>query len=255
MANKEISELTAAAALTGAELAHVVQSGNSRQTTIAGYLGLISQIGLISPTQLTADQNNYAPTNLATSGVLRLTSDAERNISGMTAGSATDPRKLLFNVGSFPITLSDEDALSSEVNRFALGANAFISPDELYIAPGGVVHVWYDTTSARWRPASWNNAIMQRVHGTITGSPGIVTEPSEGEVHTLTNNGAFSWFAPSETGAYVAIVTNAASAGAITASGFADEQSANFTTVNTELFEVVISNWGANASMTVRALQ
>lgn len=36
MANKEISELTAASALAGDELVHVVQSGNSRKTTVDG---------------------------------------------------------------------------------------------------------------------------------------------------------------------------------------------------------------------------
>ncbi|CDZ60316.1 Hypothetical protein NGAL_HAMBI2605_09470 [Neorhizobium galegae bv. orientalis] len=36
MANKEISELTAASTLTGAELVHITQGGNSRRTTVDG---------------------------------------------------------------------------------------------------------------------------------------------------------------------------------------------------------------------------
>lgn len=38
MADKEVSELTAAGAITGDELVHVVQSGNSRKVTVAELL-------------------------------------------------------------------------------------------------------------------------------------------------------------------------------------------------------------------------
>lgn len=42
MANKEIGDLTAASALTGAELVYIVQGGNSRKSTTAGIAGLVS---------------------------------------------------------------------------------------------------------------------------------------------------------------------------------------------------------------------
>ena len=250
MANKEISELAAAGTLTGAELLHLVQSGNSRQSTVKKLLQLLQGIDVISPSQITADQNDYAPTGLVDAGVLRLSTDAERAITGLTAGSAVDPRKLIINTGLFSLTLQSEDAASSAANRFALDG-----PDELYVRPGGTCQLFYDVTSARWRPVTWSRSNTQFAHGTITGSPGMLGEPTDGEFQTLTNNGAFTWFAPDEEGIFVVLVTNGASAGAITASGFDDEQTADFTTTNAEKFEVIISNFGTQQSMTVRALQ
>lgn len=49
MANKEISELTAAATLDGTELVHVVQGGNSRRTTVGGINGINSLTGKTTP--------------------------------------------------------------------------------------------------------------------------------------------------------------------------------------------------------------
>lgn len=49
MANKEVAELTAAATLDGTELVHVVQSGNSRRSTV-GALAIINPLtGKVTP--------------------------------------------------------------------------------------------------------------------------------------------------------------------------------------------------------------
>lgn len=109
----------------------------------------MSQIGFagdITPPQLTGNVNNYAPTGLATSSVLRMTSDASRNVTGLTGG--VDGRLvLLLNVGSFAIVLINESSSSTAANRFALGA-------DLTIAAFGSVLLWYDSTSTRWRVAA-----------------------------------------------------------------------------------------------------
>lgn len=89
--------------------------------------------------------------------------------------------------------------------------------------------------------------------GNTSGS--ITPEPSTGEIKRLVNHGSITWNAPTETGGYIAFVTNDGSAGAITASGFDDEESANFDTTNTNRFEVVVTNDGNEKIMTVRALQ
>ena len=86
-------------------------------------------------------------------------------------------------------------------------------------------------------------------------SGSITPEPSTGEIKRLVNHGSITWNAPTETGGYIAFVTNDGSAGAITASGFDDEESANFDTTNTNRFEVVVTNDGNEKIMTVRALQ
>lgn len=108
--------------------------------------GTLRLEGDISPSQLTANQNDYNPTGLSGAAVLRLTSDASRNITGLQGGA--DGRLIcVFNIGSNNIVLTDEDTNSSDGNRFALSGNIEISPDTSTI-------LCYDSTSLRWRALS-----------------------------------------------------------------------------------------------------
>lgn len=110
-------------------------------TTLARQL-LMS--GVITPSQITSDQNNYNPTNLHTNSMVRLSSDASRAITGLDAGSAGE-LKFLFNTGSFDITIPDESASSTAANRFATNATITLA------SKTGII-MWYDGTSSRWRP-------------------------------------------------------------------------------------------------------
>jgi hypothetical protein len=99
--------------------------------------------GDISPPQITASQNDYNPTGLSTATVLRLSSDASRNITGLQGGA--DGRLLfIVNVDANPIVLKDENASSSAANRFGLGADLSLSTKQ------GATLI-YDSTSSRWR--------------------------------------------------------------------------------------------------------
>jgi hypothetical protein len=55
--------------------------------------------GVISPTQITSNQNDYNPGSLSVASVLRLSSDASRNITGILAGASGRILKIV-NVGS-----------------------------------------------------------------------------------------------------------------------------------------------------------
>lgn len=103
--------------------------------------------GIVSPTQLTANVNNYDPADIADATVLRLSSDASRNITGIVP-PPIDTRGgrvfVIFNVGSFDIVLTNADAASTEANRFALSTDITLWPNE-------AVTIWYDPTSLRWR--------------------------------------------------------------------------------------------------------
>jgi|GEM_PF-1537138 len=99
--------------------------------------------GDISPAQITADQNDYAPTGFATASTLRLSTDASRNITGL-AGGADGLIKLIHNIGSFNIVLKDESASSTAANRFALNADVTIAADQMAL-------LQYDSISSRWR--------------------------------------------------------------------------------------------------------
>ena len=96
----------------------------------------------ISPAQITSNTDNYAPTGLSTATVLRLSTDASRNLTGITGGA--DGRILvLLNVGSFPLVLKD-NVTSTAANRFQLVGDLTLQGDE------GVI-LYYDSTSSRWR--------------------------------------------------------------------------------------------------------
>jgi hypothetical protein len=121
-----------------------VEAFNIDQTT--GNLALprgLALTGIISPPQITANQNDYNPTGVASACVLHLSSDASRNVTGL-AGGAEGRVVGLVNIGSQPIVLSDESASSSAANRFTLGTS-------LTVAAKQAAMLRYDGTAARWR--------------------------------------------------------------------------------------------------------
>ena len=105
--------------------------------------------GELTPSQITANQNNYTPTDLNAAGIVRVSSDAARDITGIFAGVA-DRRAgrflKLYNVGAFTITLKDESASSLAANRFSCSGSADFS-----LVEAGSANLWYDNTSTRWR--------------------------------------------------------------------------------------------------------
>lgn len=100
---------------------------------------------IISPAQITANQNDYTPTGLLGAFIVRLSSDASRNITGMGRdGNAYI--KIVANIGAQNIVFTNEDAASTANQRFALkGAVSYT------LLPGAAVVVFYDGTSDRWR--------------------------------------------------------------------------------------------------------
>ncbi|WP_234838863.1 hypothetical protein [Sinorhizobium meliloti] len=114
----------------------------------------VSLPGNISPSQITANQNDYNPANLTTASVLRLTSDASRNITSL-AGGANGRILTVMNVGTNPIVLKNDDgATGTAANRFALTG-------DLTLAAKQSAMLMYDSTASRWR---------QIANGTATGS-------------------------------------------------------------------------------------
>jgi hypothetical protein len=121
-----------------------VEAFSIDQTT--GSLSLsrgLALTGIVSPPQITANQNDYNPTGVATASVLQVSADASRNITGL-AGGAEGRVVSLINIGGQPIVLADESTSSSATNRFALGANLTVAAKQAAI-------LRYDGTAARWR--------------------------------------------------------------------------------------------------------
>jgi hypothetical protein len=113
--------------------------------------GFVQWDSVLSPAQITSNQNNYNPTGFNNGGapngasILRLQSDATRDITGLVGG--VDGRLLIIsNVGSNIIRLMDEDAGSAAANRFTIGTTLSLTG-----TGNKSVMLWYDGTSQRWR--------------------------------------------------------------------------------------------------------
>ena|SRR2546422_5326831 len=129
------------AALTGDAAA----AADSNAVTVKQASQDFALSGVITPSQLTADQNDYNPTGLGTASVLRLTTDGTpRHITGLAA-QPSGRIVQIFNcnaVGGIAIILDGENASSVAANRFIGG---------LSINAGGGRTAWYDAISSRWR--------------------------------------------------------------------------------------------------------
>lgn len=116
-------------------------------STLGGYL--MKRWGYsfaVSPAQITANQNDYNPTDLAIAETLYLTTDAARTITGL-AGGAAGSRKTIVNRGGFDITLSSQNVLSTAGNRFLFEA-------DVVIRPSGSMELQYSATDTRWMRAT-----------------------------------------------------------------------------------------------------
>lgn len=115
-------------------------AGAAGSITLSGKLSFASSV---TPTQITSNTDNYAPAGLNSISVLRLASDASRNITGLIGGS-TGRLLYIANIGSFNIVLKSLDGGSSSSNQFAI-------PSDITIVPNQGVQLWYDSISSKWR--------------------------------------------------------------------------------------------------------
>lgn len=106
--------------------------------------GSLALSGGINPAQITANQNNYNPAGLTAASVLRLHSDASRDVTGL-AGGVDGKIVSINNVGSNNIVLRNENASSTAANRFQLGIDVTLAANQ------GLTII-YDSAVQRWRP-------------------------------------------------------------------------------------------------------
>ena len=116
-----------------------VTDGGSGEADVA-----IAAPTAISPSQLTANTDDWAPTGLSGADIIRASTDASRNLTGITAPAAARSI-ILENIGSNDLVLV-HDATSTAANRFLCPGSA-----DLTVGANTSVLLTYDTTSARWR--------------------------------------------------------------------------------------------------------
>lgn len=169
-------------------LDNVTEVGSSAlQGTAARFTSGVSALGLtangtssaylfannnpIVPSQITADQNNYAPSGITTRGVLKLSTDATRNITGITPVPVEGQLLFIENVGSNDIVLVHESGSSTAANRFlfADGSNVTIKANQIALLK------YDDGVSDRWR-----------LIGSVSGGGGSPTTLSIGTVTSTT---------------------------------------------------------------------
>lgn len=108
---------------------------------------LDDDMSVISPAQIIANQNDYSPANALNATTWRLTTDADRTITGIAAGFSQQ-EVFLTNIGSFTIFLANQSGLSAAGNKFLTPTGANYS-----IGPNATARLVYDTSSAVWRVA------------------------------------------------------------------------------------------------------
>lgn len=124
-----------------------------------GTWGTVSGGGasVISPAQITSDQDNYSPTGWASATHVRISGDnGIRAITSFSATSISDGHeKTLINVGSYPIYFPGEHPDGTAANRVSVDVDVLLFPRES-------VKIVYDSTSSRWRLNASRNWIIGR---------------------------------------------------------------------------------------------
>ncbi len=132
--------------------------------------GYFELSGVVSPSQIVANQNDYDPGGwlnippTSKNSWFRLTSDASRNITGWGGPPPGFEQGFVFlihNVGSFNIVLKDESGLSTAKYRFALTGDITLVPDSVAL-------LQYDNTTQRWRCVGTTGT---------SGVTGVATDP------------------------------------------------------------------------------
>lgn len=114
-------------------------------TTHSNRSGALLVRNVISPAALAANTDDWAPDDLADADVIRASTDASRNLTGIVAPESGFQALLLYNVGTFDLVLQ-HDATSTAANRFYCPGSA-----DLTLRPDAAVLLIYDLTSSRWR--------------------------------------------------------------------------------------------------------
>lgn len=131
--------------LVGADVDGVFSSVSAGAGLALSAGSIVLSPSVISPATLTANENDYAPTGFAAAGLVRLSSDASRNITSFSASGVTAGlTKIVSNVGSFNVVLKAEDVAGTAANRIAAASDYTLLPNTSIL-------IYYDSVSTRWR--------------------------------------------------------------------------------------------------------
>lgn len=165
-----------------------IDAGTGASSLRRGYLPTLLQLaGVIAPTALAADANDYAPTGNADATVWALSATgAMRTITGISGG-ASGRVLVLVNVGGEAIKLTSNDAASTAANRLSAAHDA---PVILQPSGGSVVLAYYSAAS-RWVRV----ADLGAKRRSTNSDPGVTNDAAEGyEVGSIwVNSSTGAW--------------------------------------------------------------
>lgn len=106
----------------------------------------VALTGIIEPSALTVDTNDWAPTGIATCSTIRMSASAAISLTGILAPATDGTVMVLENIGSSTITLAPSSSASAAANRFLI-------PRPIIVGPNSSVVLKYDkdATTPRWR--------------------------------------------------------------------------------------------------------
>ena len=112
--------------------------------------GGVQMTGIISPSSIGANQDDYSPTGNAAASIIRQDLSASCTLTGLADGAAGFLKTITNISSAYNLTLADDtiSTASTATNRFKLGGYNVV------LAPGQSIDLYYDNTSSRWRPKS-----------------------------------------------------------------------------------------------------
>lgn len=150
-------------------------------------MSYLKKISVISPSQITSDQDDWNPSGLFLATVIRV--DGDSGIRAITSITSTydGDMKSIVNIGSYPIYFPSEHPDGTAANRFA-GSQDYI------LLPSQIMHIVYDGTSSRWRILFIKDVLDQSVQKglTYTTSSPSQTAGNNPILGTSTGGGAVS---------------------------------------------------------------
>jgi hypothetical protein len=125
--------------------ATAVRNGNVPQLDTLTFTQAWANGAVITPAQITANQNDYTPTGWLTALSARLSSDAARDITGF-GRDGSNLIKSIQNVGAQNIVLKNQNIGSTSNQRIITPSGA-----DFTLTAGSGAWIAYDGTVDRWR--------------------------------------------------------------------------------------------------------
>ncbi len=127
---------------------NIADFGTDGSTRILGTFrtsGAVRFDSEVAPPSLSANQNDFNPTNLSTASVLMLTASVPVDLTGLVSSSVSGRTLWLYNVGANNITLKHQSASSTAANRFIGRGGA-----DTVLTPNTAVQLWFSASQTRW---------------------------------------------------------------------------------------------------------